>query len=270
MAKEIAQQQATELTIPDELETLYSQSAGEGFEELTSRDFQIPFYTILQALSPQLRGTSKVKGAEEGDIFNTVSQEIIKPINGIQVIPSYYRYRWVEWVPRTIGGGFVGYHDSAKILDQTTLVVDPKDPGRRPVPTLPNGNHIVETAYYFVIRIKEDGAFERGIISMASTNLKVSRKWNSVRANFSAPIKGVMQIIPAWAQIWHLSTALETNKNNQSYYVWAPDLSNPAIVKNLELFNASKQFMKDIREDKVQIKEPSQEEESILEDIQHF
>ena len=45
---------------------------------------QIPFIGIIQALSPQLQKDDPlyIKGAEQGDIFNTVTQEIYKADEG--------------------------------------------------------------------------------------------------------------------------------------------------------------------------------------------
>ena len=50
---------------------------------------QIPFIRILQALSPQLNKQDSlyIKGAEQGDIFNTVNQEIYKADEGVIVVP---------------------------------------------------------------------------------------------------------------------------------------------------------------------------------------
>ena len=47
--------------------------AGMGFENVSANDVAIPYLKILQALSPELRGATKVAGAEEGLIINTVT-----------------------------------------------------------------------------------------------------------------------------------------------------------------------------------------------------
>ena len=56
------------------MDDLYA-GAGQGMENITSEDMQIPFMRILQPLSPQLIKTDSkfIKGASAGDIFNTVT-----------------------------------------------------------------------------------------------------------------------------------------------------------------------------------------------------
>ena len=51
---------------------------GTGLEDTTSEDFAIPFIRIIQSGSPQTKKADGkyVKGAEEGDIINTVSNQI--------------------------------------------------------------------------------------------------------------------------------------------------------------------------------------------------
>ena len=45
-----------------------------GFESMGADDFAIPFIAILQAMSPQVHGASRIKGAEEGDFFHSVER----------------------------------------------------------------------------------------------------------------------------------------------------------------------------------------------------
>ena len=51
--------------------------SGEGFAEVTSEDLAIPFLRVLAQLSPQVnkRDAAYVKGAEAGQMFNTVLNE---------------------------------------------------------------------------------------------------------------------------------------------------------------------------------------------------
>ena len=56
-----------------------------GFDNVGADDIAIPFITILQALSPKVRGEGKIEGASEGDFINTVTDEIYK--GAIKIIP---------------------------------------------------------------------------------------------------------------------------------------------------------------------------------------
>ena len=96
---------------------------GTGLEDASAEDYAIPFLRILQGGSPQVKKSEGkyIQGSEEGDIFNTVSSEIVKSDKGIIVVPCYYQKKYIEWISRdTKGGGFVAAHDSREILNQTT------------------------------------------------------------------------------------------------------------------------------------------------------
>jgi hypothetical protein len=77
MDTQVAQKKTTEVVV-SELDKLLEEDSGAGLENFTTEDMQIPFIRILQALSPQLNKQDPlyIKGAEQGDIFNTVSGEI--------------------------------------------------------------------------------------------------------------------------------------------------------------------------------------------------
>ena len=45
---------------------------------------------------------------------------------------------------------------------------------------MPNGNELQNTAQHYVLLLKEDGGYEQAVISMKSTQLKKSRRWNSM------------------------------------------------------------------------------------------
>ena len=86
---------------------LIMSNAGKGLENITSEDITIPRLAVIQSNSPQRKKKDEkyIEGAEEGDIFNTVTGEIYK--EPLTVIPCAYRKSYVEWIPREKGGGFV-------------------------------------------------------------------------------------------------------------------------------------------------------------------
>jgi hypothetical protein len=90
--------------------TVLEEFAGEGLEEVTAEDLAIPFLRVLAQLSPQVnkRDGAYVEGAEAGMIYNTVANEAYDGEKGILVVPCHYNRRFVEWQPRSSGGGFVG------------------------------------------------------------------------------------------------------------------------------------------------------------------
>ena len=66
-----------EAKLPAELEALFAEDSGKGFEEVTSSDLQIPFLRIIQQMSPQInkKEAGFIEGASGGDIFNTVTNK---------------------------------------------------------------------------------------------------------------------------------------------------------------------------------------------------
>jgi len=176
-----------------------------GFGELNlARDTAIPYISILQTSSPQLNPSKAeyIETAKAGQLYNTVTQETF---NDVKVIPVFYHLRYVEWKPREQGGGFIASHSAESgIIGQTK-----RDPMTNKM-ILPTGNHIVQTAYHYVI-ILTDSGYQNAVISMASSQLKKSRRWNSLM--LSQKIKGPSGMFtpPTYAFTYKLSTVSESN-----------------------------------------------------------
>lgn len=218
---------------------MMEQDAGAGLENIGINDIAIPFIMILQALSPQVkRGEQKIDGAEEGDIFNTVTGEVSSGAEGIYVIPCAYKKAWVEWKPRESGGGFVHQFEDESILAQTT-----KDSKGRDM--MPNGNIIVATAYHYVIVVNPvTGDYCEGVISMTSTQLKKSRKWNSLMTSMKMPkADGSKFTPPIFSQVYLMTTEPEQNEAG-SWSGW--HVEPYSQVPSMELYQVAKKFSQDV------------------------
>ena len=81
---------------------LVAQDAGQGLSEINMDTIQIPFLKILSSMSPQTKKQKKeyIEGAEEGMIFNTVTEELIDGAEGITVVPCYFEPVALEWTDR--------------------------------------------------------------------------------------------------------------------------------------------------------------------------
>jgi hypothetical protein len=123
-----------------------SKDSGGGFEEVTSSDVQIPFVRVIQAMSPQIKKSDSafIKGAGQGDIFNTVTKQFWSAEDGILVIPTYFQQKLLEFVPREQGGGFVG---ELKASSEEVKKAQRNDMGAE---LLENGNELVRTAQHYV------------------------------------------------------------------------------------------------------------------------
>ena len=225
-------------------------SLGTGLEDTSSDDFAIPFLQLLQALSPQLNKNDGkyVKGAEQGNIFNTVTGEATDGDEGLIVVPCYYNKKYLEWAPRETGGGLINTHDSRDILTQTTK-------NERGQFVLDNGNYIAETAQFYVMVCNEDETeWTQAVIAMTSTQLSKARKWVSQmkqrRVKNSA---GAMVEAPMFLFKYRLKTVAEQNDRG-SWYGWSIGLEGQASNRDMILEGAN--FLKMIKSGEVQAKDP--------------
>ena len=199
---QVAQRKTTQV-VASELDKMLEADAGVGLENITTEDMQIPFIRIIQALSPQLQKDDPlyIKGAEQGDIFNTVSQEIYKQDEGVIVVPAFFEKKFLEFQLRSSGGGFV-----------RELAADDKDitmtSREGTIELLPNGNELVRTHQHLVIAQSADGTIAPSVLDMKKTQLKVSRRWNTLKNSARLPSGALM---PIYGTAWQLTTVLEAN-----------------------------------------------------------
>lgn len=215
--KKIAAKKNTEVA----LASSYEEDAGAGFEEADSQAFAIPFIAILQSNSPQCKKAdgAYIKGAEEGMLWNPAKEEMFEgEEEGITVIPCHYRRVFIEWKPRVEGGGggFVAEHsveEGVKLLRTCTRNDKSKE-------VLPNGNHLVDTRVHYCMAINANRELEPVVISMASTQIKASKKWMSkMDALKMKRIDGSMFTPPMFSHIYQLYTIPQSNEKG-SWYGW--------------------------------------------------
>lgn len=215
---------------------------GIGFENVTANDVAIPYLKILQALSPELRGTTKVPGAEEGLIINTVTQQLMKEF---RIIPCAFKKSYVEWTPREAGGGLVKEHSDEKILEKTKK-------NERNQDVLPNGNLIVTTAYHYVLVLTESG-YERAVIAMSSTQLKKSRRWIGQMMSLQVKVGDKTFNPPSFSHSYHVGTGMET-KDTNSWFGWI--INDPKMIDDKGLYETAKKFGQDVSAGLVKVTEP--------------
>ena len=151
---------------------IFEADANKGAQNISQEDLALPFLKVLGQLSPEVnkRDGKYVEGAEPGKIINTVSNELY---DSIDVLPVFYKRQYIEWQDRgTSTGAPVAIHEAdSDIVSTTTRDKSYKD-------RLPNGNYLENTANHFVILLGKSPT--TALISMKATQLKVSRKWNSM------------------------------------------------------------------------------------------
>jgi len=199
-------------------EAAFEADSGMGFEEVDKDDFQIPFVRILQALSPQLKKSdaSYIEGASQGDIFNTVTHQVWDSEEGIVVLPVYYQKKYLEFIPRAQGGGFV------QELPRTDEVLS----AARDWTLLSNGNEVVETHQHWVKIVHDDGSLETALIDMKKTQLRQSKTWNSlIGGQF---YKGTLA--PRWSATY-LLTSREDGNDKGSWHSWVVKIKDQLPIE---------------------------------------
>ena len=143
--------------------------ADQGFDNIDSKSLQLPFLKILSQLSPQVtQGDPKFMAeARPGMIINTVTDKLYDGVKGIQVIPAFYKFEYIEWADRGQEGSTAPrnvYSADSDIMSKTNRGDDGKD-------RLSNGHYIEETASHYVV-ICEDAMASEALITMKSTQRK--------------------------------------------------------------------------------------------------
>jgi len=233
----------------------FAADAGAGMEGLSSQDMAIPFFNILQKLSPQLDTLGDLSNAKAGNIFNTVTEEVFKEIF---VIPCAYKREFVEWRPREKGGGLIGQH----AITSSAVTGANNVNGKLLTAT---GNILVETAYHFVLRVElATGVLEPGLITMSSTQLKKNRRWNSLMNNLKVRGPNGMVTPARYSHVYKLASIAEQNDKG-AWFGWTIDNTGP--VSSTSLYQSAKDFAHQVGSGLVRTVAPEQEQ---TESSNHF
>ena len=214
------------------LTSMFEQDQAGGMDQMGQGDFAMPFLRVLGQLSPEVneRDAKYVSGAKAGMIFNTVTKQAYDGVEGVNVIPCGYKREYVEWSDRGEGTSApVAIHSVASgIINDATRGADYKD-------RLPNGNYLENTASYFVMLPD----MQQALITMKSTQLKVSRSWNSMMNSIKLQGKNGLFTPAAYSHVYKLSTVQQSNDKG-TWFGWNIEKVGPVQDKNL--YEAAKQF----------------------------
>jgi len=223
--------------------------AQQGAQNISQEDLALPFLKILGQLSPEVNKThgKYVQGAEPGKIINTVTNELYDKIS---VVPCHYKRQYIEWQDRGASSGApVAIHDAdSDIVSQTTRDKSYKD-------RLPNGNYLENTANHFVLVVGKNP--ETALISMKSTQLKVSRKWNSMMMGIKLQGKNGLFTPPTYSHIYNLSTVQMSNDKG-TWFGW--DVAKAGPVEDKSIYDMAKSFAESVNKGDVQAKPEVQEQ----------
>ena len=231
---------------------LFEADAGQGLN-MTQEDLALPFLKVLGQLSPECnkRDAKHVEGAEPGMIINTVTNEIYDGVKGIDVVPVHYKRQHIEWQDRGESQGApVKIYEAGDDLPSTTKYQFNKD-------RLSNGNYLENTASHFVVILGDSPT--TALISMKATQLKVSRKWNSMMMGLKMQGKNGMFTPPTYSHIYKLKTVQQSNDKG-TWFGW--DVSRVGPISDSGIYKIAKDFGANVSKGDVKVKHGEQESKS--------
>jgi hypothetical protein len=219
---------------------------GAGFEDFGQDDIAIPFLNVLQKGSPAVDedNASFIKGAKAGMIMNSVTSRLYDKETGVVVIPVHRIHQYIEWIPRSEGGGFVAAHE----VDSPVVTTAKQEAGGGfgDLET-PEGNELKETFNVFVLVVGEDGDFETAILPFSSTQIRAYKKWmTTCRSIILRDADGRRFPAPMFAHQFRIRTKFQENNKGTWYGMDIGFAHGNAEASRMtpddELFQAAKGF----------------------------
>jgi len=207
-----------------------------GLQNVKSESVALPILKLLQNGSgeAQKRNQNYVEGAEPGMFLNTVTKKLYDGDKGIMVVPCYYKLEYQEWADYGTGSGRPEniFPDDSDILTKTEKDGMGKD-------RLPNGNYILTVGQHYVLILSDNGGAETALISLSSSQGKISRKWNSMMMGITMQGKDGPFTPASFSHIYKLNSVLNSGKGNQ-WYGYNVSLVGP--VEDASLYARAKKF----------------------------
>ena len=204
-------------------------------------------------LSPEVnkRDAKYVEGAEPGMILNTVTNALYDGTEGIQVLPVFYKRQYIEWQDRGESKGApVHIYNAGDDIPKTTRDKMNKD-------RLGNGNYLENTANHYVVTLGKSPS--TALISMKATQLKISKKWNSMMLGIKMQGKNGLFTPPTYSHIYKLRTVQQSNDKG-TWFGW--DVSQVGPIKDKSVYEIAKQFAVRVSKGEIEAKHGTEESKS--------
>ena len=230
---------------------LFEADANKGAQNIQQDDLALPFLKVLGHLSPEInkQHAKYIEGAQTGMIINSVTKELFKGEEGIDVLPVFYKRQYIEWQDRGASmGAPVNIYEASDSLPKTQRSKDNKD-------RMANGNYLETTASHFVILLGDTPT--TALISMKATQLKVSRKWNSLMMGLKMQGKNGLFTPPTYSHIYTLK-AVQMSNDKGTWFGWDVSLKGP--VQNKAIYEVAKTFSERVNKGEVETKPEVREE----------
>ena len=168
---------------------------------------------------------------------------------------------FIQWLPRGSGSG-------APIKIYTPNEARPKternsDDNKEYV-VGGDGDYIEETHQHYVLVVKEDGSTETALIAMKSTQLKKSRKWNSMIQSVTMQGKNGPFTPPRFSHVYKIKSIAEENSKG-SWHGW--EMSREGPVQEAAVYGQAKSFSESVLSGDVVVKHENEKTEGSSDDI---
>ena len=241
MAKDIQEKQAGEVA----LAAMFEEAVND--ENLGAEDLALPFFRIYQG-----QEDFEIDG-KKGDMYNSVTRAVVPGAEGARVIFCAYQKRFIEWAPRGSGTGapknIFEPHEARPRTERNKETNKDMVVGG-------DGNYIDETHQHFCLILNDDGTADNVLIVMTSTQLKKSRKLNSMLTSQKMKGKDGVYTPARFCYVGNLKTVPESNGKG-GWYGWEVSIEGP--VQDADLFQQAKSFNESIPAGDINVKHESDE-----------
>jgi len=242
-SKAVTEAKKKELSL--DVTSLFEEDAGLGMDNMGQEDLALPFLKVLSGNDPVL---DDMDNARKGDILNTVTNALYKGAEGIKVIPCAYQRRFIQWSPRGEGSSApIAIYEPSQERPKTERSTE----DNKEYVIGGTGDYIEETHQHFVVVLNDDGSAETALIAMKSTQLKKSRKWNSMMQSVQMQGKNGPFTPPRFSHIYLLKTLKEENSKG-SWHGW--EMSRVSPVSDKGTYIRCKEFAESITAGDVVVK----------------
>lgn len=205
------------MSVPSFIDT----ASQRGQENVELDDITIPRLILLQQLSPQClpRDSAYVQGAEEGKLFNSLTNEIYG--DEVFFVPVYFEKAFVIFKKQSAGGGFAGSF-STRVEAMTAF---------NQANFSETTYEIVETGQQFGCIVNAELETEQILCSMSASKMKISKKLNSLCK---------MNGGDRFSRVYKLEAKEETNSKSQTY--WNLEVSQIGFPSESVYLEAEKMY----------------------------
>jgi hypothetical protein len=234
--------QPTEIALASQEIDIF-EDANAGFEEADTTSFALPFITLLQGLSPQLKD---IEGAKPGLFLNTITKELFTEI---EVIPCHFKRVFIRWGSRASGGGFKGQFSA---IDVALKKIDYQVGADGYY--LMGDDPLVDTRVHFVLYRSKDDSWKPALISMKGTHVKKSRQWMTLIGGIEIKTPEGKPVRPASFLHTYLLKCIEVRNGKGEWNSF--DISLKDRLTDVNLFKKAKTFHLSAKSGEVEMSTP--------------